>query len=162
MKMCFCWLLLLSPSAIAVTATVKQPTPLLAEPRADATELARLAAAAPVEVMSRSGGWYQVAPPQQTAGWLRLFSVQFVKGRYQPDNLPLQDLTGLVIKNQLQVTSSTGVRGLDKVAITDAAPNFDQLLQMQRLLQSAAQAQLFADQAMLKADLIVSLQEPNK
>jgi hypothetical protein len=159
----FWWLVLLSPTAMAVTtATVKQSTPLLAQPNPAAATLTSLKAAEPVTVLTRQGGWYQVTPPEKATGWLRLFNVQFVKGRYQPDNLPLQELTGLLKGSQQQVTSSTGVRGLDKVAIANAKPNFDSLQQLQRFQQSVAQAQDFANKAQLKADSTVPLRETNQ
>lgn len=157
------WLLLLSPAALAGTsATIKQPTPLLAEPRPNATELALLPTAQSVSVLGRQGGWYQVAAMQEATGWLRLFNLQFVKGQYQPDNLPLRELSGLIRGSHQQVTSSTGVRGLDKVAITSAKPDFDQLLALQNFRQPAAQAQAFAAQANLKADTAIKVQEGKK
>lgn len=157
------WILLLSPVAFADnSATVKQPSPLLAQPSTDAAELARLAAEQPVSVLDRQGGWYQVAVPEQATGWLRLFQLQFVKGRYQPDNLPLSDLTGLIRGSHQQVTSSTGVRGLDKVAISNAKADFAQLEQLQRLQQTNDKAQAFANAASLKADLAIKVQERSK
>ncbi|GHG60297.1 hypothetical protein GCM10010919_03660 [Alishewanella longhuensis] len=157
------WLLLLSPVALADTnATVKQATPLLAQPVADAAELARLAAEQPVAVLERQGGWYQVAVPEQATGWLRLFQLQFVKERYQPDNVPLRELTGLMRGSHQQVTSSTGVRGLDKVAITNAKPDFEQLVLLQSFQQPAEQAQTFAKAANLKTDSSIKVQERKK
>lgn len=157
------WLLLLSPAVVAGTsATVKQPTPLLAEPDLKATELALLPAEQNVSVLERQGGWYQVSAMPADTGWLRLFNLQFVKGQYQPDNLPLRDLSGLVRGGHQQVTSSTGVRGLDKVAITNATPDFEQLAVLRTFQQPAAQAQAFATQANLKTNTAIKVQERTK
>lgn len=154
------WLLIfLSPTALAVSsATVKQDGPLFAEPSPSAATLLSLKAKEPLHVLTRQGGWYQVTPAEKTMGWVRLFSVQFVKGRYQPDNIPLEELAGLVQGSHQQVTSSTGVRGLDKVAITNATPNFDNLLLLQAYQQPAAQAEAFAQSGQLQADTSISLQ----
>lgn len=157
------WLLLLSPAAVASTsAIIKQPTPLLDQPSQNATELVLLPAEQSVSVLERQGGWYQVSATQQATGWLRLFNLQFVKGQYQPDNLPLRDLSGLVRGSHQQVTSSTGVRGLDKVAITSAKPDFEQLVVLRSFQQPATQAQAFATQANLKADTTIKVQEHKK
>jgi len=155
------WMLIfLSPSVLAVSsATVKQDSPLFAEPTPSAATLLSLKAKEPLHVLTRQGGWYQVTPTEKTTGWLRLFSVQFVKGRYQPDNIPLEELTGLVQGSHQQVTSSTGVRGLDKVTITNATPNFDNLLLLQAYQQPATQAQAFAQSGQLQADTSISLLE---
>jgi len=167
------WLLVMYlPATTLATqpATLKQDGPLLATPSLDAAVVTELKAPAPLTVLQREGGWYQVTPKASSAtaataataassGWLRLFHVQFVKGRYQPDNLPLSDLTGLIQSNFQQVTSSTGVRGLDKVAITDASPNFANLAALHNYQQNAAQALAFATAGQLRGDPNILLEE---
>lgn len=122
----------------AQQATVRQPTPLLQTPAADARQLAELAGSERLDILQRQGGWYQVAPQQKPHGWVRLFAVQFDKSLYQPDNLPLKDIRQLVRPGHNQVTSTTGVRGLDKVAIETAKPDFRALQQMQAWQQDPA------------------------
>lgn len=151
---------LLCPAPLlANSATAKHDVPLLAHPNPEAATIVSLKAPEPLTVLQRQGGWYQVTPAEKTTGWLRLFSVQFVKGRYQPDNIKLHELTGLVQSNYQQVTSSTGVRGLDKTDIVNAKPNFSHLQLLHGYQQSAAQAQAFANSAQLQPDLSVNLQD---
>ena len=152
--------LLLSTLAVADTAAiVKQATPLLDTPSVDANSLGQLEGEEQVMVLGRQGGWYQVKPLMQEAGWLRLFHLQFVQERYQPDNLPIRELSGLIWGRHQQVTSSTGVRGLDKVAIVNAQPDYEQLAQLQQYQQSAREAQTFAKQALLKTNPQIPLKE---
>ncbi len=172
----------MTPSAIALqSATLKHDSALLAQPEPKAAVMQQIKAPAPLTILQRQGGWYQVnlvatAQPaqnntthtavrvsQQTTitratdhGWLRLFNVQFVRGRYQPDNLPAADLTGLIQSNFQQVTSSTGVRGLDKVNIQQAKPDFAMLARLQAYQQTAAQAQTFATAAKLQSEPKIS------
>uniref|UniRef100_A0A486XU54 SH3b domain-containing protein n=1 Tax=Rheinheimera sp. BAL341 TaxID=1708203 RepID=A0A486XU54_9GAMM len=156
-------LLMFSLAATAnPSATVKQTTPLLEHPEPNATKLAQLSAEQTVTVLDRSGGWYKVNVPQHDIGWLRLFNLQFSKSRYQPDNTPLRQLPGVLRSSHNQVTSSTGVRGLDKVSLTTAKPDFEQLKALQNLQLTTAEAQLFANQAKLKANPAIALQEQTK
>lgn len=141
------------------TAIVKHATPLLEEPNATAIPLIQLQGEEQVMIIDRQGGWYQVKASVEALGWLRLFHLQFKQERYQPDNLPIRELTGLVRGGHRQVTSSTGVRGLDKVSIANAKPDFEQLLLLRSYQQSVVEAQQFASQAQLQADRSVQLRE---
>ncbi len=152
------WIICLLPWAVSAAqqATVRQPTPLLQTPAADARQLAELAGSERLDILQRQGGWYQVAPAQKPQGWVRLFAVQFEKGLYQPDNLPLQDIKQLVRPGHNQVTSTTGVRGLDKVAIEKATPNFRALQQMQAWQQQPAALTEFVRAGKLQSGLLPS------
>lgn len=133
-----------SQPAANTKATTRQQTSLLAQPLPDAVVVTELPKAAELQILSREGGWYQVAPTAQTQGWVRLFALQLSKSLFRPDNQPLTDLTGLVLPGHNQVTSSTGVRGLDKVAIETAKADFNALIRMQAFQQTPVAAQAFA------------------
>lgn len=146
------------PSA-KTTATTRQQTPLLAQPAPDAMVVTELPKAAELQILSREGGWYQVAPTAQPQGWVRLFALQLSKSLFRPDNQPLTDLKGLVLPGHNQVTSSTGVRGLDKVAIETAKADFNALVSLQALQQRPAAAQAFAAEGGLTPEPNILLQE---
>lgn len=148
-------------SATPVTkATTRQPTPLLALPVPDAAIVTELPKAAELQVLTRQGGWYQVAPAaEQPQGWVRLFALQLTKSLYRPDNQPPIDLKGLVLPGHNQVTSSTGVRGLDKVAIESANADFKALVTLQSFQQQPVTAEAFARAAGLYSEPAVLLKE---
>lgn len=145
--------------AATVAATTRQPTPLLQQPLPEATILAQLGQAQPLQVLTRQGGWYQVAPAEKPQGWVRLFALQFNKTMYKPDNQPLRDIQGILIPGHNQVTSSTGVRGLDQVSIENAKGDFDALVALQALQQTPAAALAFAAEAHLQTDDTVALKD---
>ncbi|WP_348734771.1 SH3 domain-containing protein [Rheinheimera texasensis] len=140
-------------------ATTRQPTPLLAQPVPDAAIVTELPKAAALQVLARQGGWYQVAPIAQPNGWVRLFALQLSKTMFRPDNQPLTDLNGLVLPGHNQVTSSTGVRGLDKVAIESATADFNALVTLQSFQQQPATAEAFAKAGGLHSEPAVPLKE---
>ncbi len=140
-------------------ATTRQPTPLLAEPQPNASLVAELPKATELQVLTRQGGWYQVAPTEQPQGWVRLFALQLSTTIFRPDNQPLTDFNGLVKPGHNQVTSSTGVRGLDKVAIESATADFNALVSLQSLQQQPATAEAFAKAGGLHSEPAVSLKE---
>ncbi len=149
----------LSAPATTAKATTRQPTPLLAQPAPDAAIVTELPKAAALQVLSRQGGWYQVAPTEQPNGWVRLFALQLSKTMFRPDNQPLTDLNGLVLPGHNQVTSSTGVRGLDKVAIESATADFNALVTLQSFQQQPETAEAFAKAGGLHSEPAVPLKE---
>jgi hypothetical protein len=140
-------------------ATTRQPTPLLALPEPDSTVVTELPKATELQVLTRQGGWYQVAPTEQPQGWVRLFALQLSKTIFRPDNQPLTDLKGLVLPGHNQVTSSTGVRGLNKVTIESASADFDALVTLQSFQQKPATALAFAKAGGLQSEAAVLLKE---
>lgn len=135
-----------------IKATTRQPTPLLAQPAPEAAIVTELPKAAELQVLTRQGGWYQVAPAAQPQGWVRLFALQLSKAIFRPDNQPLTDLKGLVLPGHNQVTSSTGVRGLDRVAIEEAKADFNALISLQAFQQLPDTALAFAAEGGLKPE----------
>lgn len=149
----------LSTPPATLKATTRQPTPLLIQPVPDAAIVTELPKSTELQVLTRQGGWYQVAPTAQPQGWVRLFSLQLSKAMFRPDNQPLTDLNGLVLPGHNQVTSSTGVRGLDKVAIESATADFNALVTLQSFQQQPATAEAFARAAGLQSEPAVQLKE---
>ena len=148
-----------APTTTQQQATARQPTPLRQQPSPDAVILTELNKAEPLQVLTRQGGWYQVAPSTKPEGWVRLFALQFTKTIYRPDNQLQSDINGLVTPGHNQVTSSTGVRGLDKVSIENAHPDFAALVLVQSFAQSKPVAQAFASEASLQVDPALRLSE---
>lgn len=148
-----------APTTAQPQATVRQPTPLRQQPSPDAVILTELNKAEPLQVLMRQGGWYQVAPSTKPEGWVRLFALQFAKTIYRPDNELQTDINGLVMPGHNQVTSSTGVRGLDKVSIENAQADFAALVMVQSFAQSKPIAQAFASEASLQVDPALRLSE---
>lgn len=148
-----------SDTPAQIKATTRQPTALLALPAPGASVVAELPKAAPLQVLTREGGWYQVAPTAQPQGWVRLFALQLSKTIYRPDNQPLKDLQGMVLPSHNQVTSSTGVRGLDKVAIESATADFKALVSLQTLQQQPSAAKAFAAEGGLEHEPALHIKE---
>ncbi|MFM7784679.1 MAG: SH3 domain-containing protein [Gammaproteobacteria bacterium] len=69
-------LTLASPRSIAGDAELVQKADLLDSPAPKAKSLATLAAATPLTVLGRQGGWYRVRAPSGEEGWVKLLAVR--------------------------------------------------------------------------------------
>lgn len=159
----FCLLLYCCSFAAIATSSqgqVTQDTTLKNQPSMQAQVSGTVTAKQEIEVFKRQGGWYQInttaESPQQ--GWLPLFFVRFTKQAYQPDNLRAPSL-GDVFKTEQQVTSATGVRGLNRGQIEASTGDFNALAVAQQWSLNAAQVQPFVTEMplMTNADIQVEV-----
>ncbi len=135
-------LIALPLAGLADSGTVIRPAPLQSEPFSDAGTLAELPRGAAVRLLERQGGWYQVKAGT-LSGWLRLASVKLDEhGSGAGESGIGQSLrfaqTGRSGARNTQAT--TGIRGLDKKALAEAAPNHAALDQLEQYAVSGSDA----------------------
>jgi Bacterial SH3 domain len=148
------WLLavamLSAPAAAQEAGTVLKEDTLRAEPYADAKILASLRKGAPVTILKRTSGWYQVKA-QATTGWVRMLSVR--RGAASQGNVA-KDVSGVGAistgrAGTGQVVSTTGVRGLSEAELKNARFDEAQIKKAESFAVSAQAAQTFAAQGKL-------------
>lgn len=128
------------------TGTLIRATALLQSPNSDATALAQLPEQAQLRILNRQGAWLQVKPvggSTTATGWVKLLSVRTAPGSGAGDtgvgalfNVARSGSTGSAV--------ATGVRGLSKVQVQNAVPNFNELAKLNGFTTSAADANAFA------------------
>lgn len=139
------WALLWLPLlAAAEPGYVSDATDLRDGPYADAKTLQALPAAAPVEILGRQGGWYQVQVGQQQ-GWVRMSSLRL---RAPGARAGVLD-GGRAVATQTVAT--TGVRGFGKGELQNATPDVPAVDALEASAVAAADARAFAGQAGLQA-----------
>ncbi|MFZ5561170.1 MAG: SH3 domain-containing protein [Pseudomonadota bacterium] len=154
-------LLLAVPAARAAdTGTLTRAESLRARPLADATALAPLASGARVEIVTRSGGWYQVKAGGKT-GWVRMLSV---RRSAAAGGSSIAGLAGVASgrAGTGTITTTTGVRGLDAQDLSTATFDAAQLAQAESQRVSRAAAAAFARQGRLVARDVQPLPAPAK
>ncbi len=153
--------LLLSGIALAADpGTLSRVDNLLDKPFSNAKTISTLKAGSKVEIIGRSGGWYQVKAGTQT-GWLRMLSVR------RPTSGKPTSVAGVagVASGRTgsgAVVTTTGVRGLDNGELDNAQFNEAQIAQAEKLRVSATDAAAFAKQGGLAHVDAPKLPEPSK
>ncbi len=135
-------LIALPLAGLADSGTVIRPAPLQSEPFSDAGTLAELPRGAAVRLLERQGGWYQVSSGQ-LRGWVRLASIKLEEGSSGGGESGIGESlrfaqTGRSGARNTQAT--TGVRGLDKKALAEAAPDRAALGQLEQYAVTEAEA----------------------
>ncbi len=142
-RLSFVFVLIALPFAgMADSGTVIRPASLHAEPYSDAATLSELGHGEAVTLLERRGGWYRVKAGT-LSGWLRLASVKLDEhGSGAGESGIGQSLrfaqTGRSGARNTQAT--TGIRGLDKKALAEAAPNHAALDQLEQYAVSGSNA----------------------
>lgn len=150
----------LQSQATTTSAQVTQTTPLKQQPMMQADNITSLQAQQSITINTRQGGWYQVETLDETKlqGWLPLFFVRFsqsAKTTDKPLDLPSSDS---VFKSSQQVTSTTGVRGLNRGDIESSTGNFVALVTMQKFELSPSDLGNFAPSVTLQANPDITLE----
>jgi flagellar basal body rod protein FlgF len=147
-------LLALALPAIAATqsGTTTRPAELRATPVADGKLLKALPANAKVDVLKRTGGWYQVKTAEGTEGWVRMWLVRFsaASGAFGRDSVAV---LGSGRSGSTYTTATTGVRGLSEEELQNAKPNPAAVAALERLAVAPDDARTFAKQGSLKASV---------
>lgn len=114
--------------------TVERESRLHAEPRLDAAEVAVATPGTVAEVLGKSGAWLNVRTPS-TTGWLFSFNVRFMAK--SPDAARessggAASAIGRVFgpRRGVEVSSTIGVRGLEKEDLRQAQFNAEQMQQL--------------------------------
>ncbi|MFP5384367.1 MAG: SH3 domain-containing protein [Gammaproteobacteria bacterium] len=139
-------------AALLVAGTVQAADPgtltradsLRGKPFADAKVVAPAAAGTKVEIVSRSGGWYQVKAGKHT-GWVRMLSVR----RSAAATTTAQGIAGVASgrTGTGTVVTTTGIRGLDSQALESAAFDEARVARAESLRTTRADAEAWARQA---------------
>jgi uncharacterized protein YgiM (DUF1202 family) len=131
-------------------AQTVQATELRAQPANTANALARLNKQAPVVVLQRQGGWYEVQTSSGQRGWLPLLSLRFDKSAQARGS----DLGNLLNLGQTTPASgvATGVRGISDEELRSAKGNLpDNVETLEGFAASPGQARSFAQQGGLRS-----------
>lgn len=130
-------------------------TELKSEPSRSAETLQSLAANTPLTSLKRQGSWVQVQLGEQV-GWVPMLAVRSgVPGTAKKGESGLSRLFNLARSGSSGAVTTTGVRGLDKEQIKNAAPNPTELAKLDGYAASDDQARkLAASKPALKASRI--------
>jgi hypothetical protein len=117
--------LLAAAPAAAQKVKVEQNTPLYSEPRMESSQVAQLQQGTAGEVIGKQGVWLNLKTAAGT-GWLFSFSVRFES---QGAGASGTGSLGRVFAQQRgpQVTSTIGVRGIEKEDLMQATFNAEQM-----------------------------------
>ena len=146
--------LLLSTAALANERGVAiRAGDIFAEPFVDAPKVGAVAANQPVTILARKGGWLSVEAGGKR-GWMRMLGVRLEAAPRPAGGTGMR--TGTTAR-----TVATGVKGLDEVAIRNAAVNPVELAKLNTLGATEADARGLAAQNRLKESNVAYL-KPGK
>jgi len=140
---------LLAAQAWAQQGYTIREVDLKQEPFTDAATLATLPEKTTVTITKRQGGWMQITSGQGN-GWIRMLSVRLgdpggtASTRSGGSSSWFASLFSLGRSSNSGAAVTTGVRGLDKEQIANAAPNFGEVQKMESYTVSQDKARQFA------------------
>lgn len=150
------------PAAVlaADPGTLTKAETLRAKPFTDAAAVTNLATGAKVDIITRSGAWYQVKSGTKT-GWVRMLSVR--RGAASTSS----SVAGLasVASGRTgtgKVTTTTGVRGLDEQELDTAKFDEEQIKKSEAYRVSRKDADTFAKAGKLTLRDVQPLPAPVK
>lgn len=121
MRLALSALLFAAASAVAQPVTLERDSPLYAEPRLDAAQVAQLKRGGTGEVIARKGGWLNIKTTDG-AGWLFSFNVRFPSQKARGDGASTAPALGRVFgTHRPSVTSTIGIRGLEEEDLKQAS-----------------------------------------
>ncbi len=140
-------------AAVAEPVTVERDSVLRAEPRIDAGVAGNLAKGATGDAVARQGAWVQVKSGTAT-GWLYSFNVRFgAMGTAGSSGGGGGSALGRVFgpRQQVNVTATIGIRGLDEEDLKQAHFDESQMRQLDGYAASREQAAAQAGESGLSA-----------
>lgn len=155
--------LLLFVSASVVIASeagiLRSQATLYAESSSKSDKLQSLEHSSEVEILDRKGGWYNVRLTDGSTGWVRLSRVKrssssVAANRKAASSNIDQLMDDALLSGRLgsnEVTPATGIRGLDKENIENAAPDAGAVDQLDAQAVDDADAMNFAEQGGLRS-----------
>lgn len=130
-------------------------------PYGDAAQIGVLRADTEVEVLQRSGGWYEIRLPDGRQGWVRMASVRFQETpREEASGGWLFSWFGTGRETGRWTTATTGIRGLDEEDIQAAQPDPAAVDSLDRFAVDAETARRFAAELQLRPQPVKPLPEP--
>jgi uncharacterized protein YgiM (DUF1202 family) len=143
--------LALPATAAVQVGTLTRQAELRSTPFADGKTLQTLPQGTAVEVLKRSGGWYEVKAAG-TRGWVRMWLLRF--STTTGAGATTRDSVEMIQSGRAGSTygtATTGVRGLSEEELRNAQPDAAALQQVEQLAVGADDARSFARAASLKA-----------
>jgi hypothetical protein len=121
-------LLLAAGSAVAQQVTLERDSPLYAEPRLDASQVAQLKLGATGEVIGKQGAWLNLKTAGGT-GWLFSFNVRFQSRPGTAGDSGAGSTAGRLFgpRRNVSVTSTIGIRGIEEEDLRQASFNAEQM-----------------------------------
>lgn len=126
---CALWAALLASAPVAAQqVTLERDSPLYAEPRLDASQVAQLKTGATGEVIGKQGAWLNIKAPE-ASGWLFSFNVRFPSQHAGTGDSGAGSAAGRVFgpRRNVSVTSTIGIRGIGEEDLKQANFNADQM-----------------------------------
>lgn len=139
---------------LAQQVTVERDTPLYSEARTDARVVTQLKQGSSGEVLGKNGAWLNLKTPE-ASGWLFSFNVRFASAQSgaQSSSGGGDAVVGRLFgpRQQINVTSTMGVRGLEEEDLKQARINPEQLKLLDQYAASKQDAEGNAQAAGLSA-----------
>jgi hypothetical protein len=147
------------PGLASEAGTALKADDIKAEPFRDAKKTGAVAAGDRVEIVTRSGGWFQVKSARGN-GWVRMLSIR--RGEARKAGGGAGDVLGLASgrAGTGKVVATTGIRGLSEEDLKSAKFDAVQLKRMESFAVSRGDAQKFAAQGRLSARKVDNLPAP--
>ena len=142
--------ILTAPAIASQAAVTVRSTEIKQQPFSDAKTIATLGEKSSVEVLSRSGGWFNISSSKGN-GWVRMLSLRSDSTAQNHGDSGLQSLLNVGRAGSSGITVATGVRGLSDEDLKNARPNPVEFEKLQRYAVNKAKAEKFAHDAKLKA-----------
>jgi len=120
--------MLAGASATAQQVTLERDSPLYAEPRLDASQVAQLKTGATGEVTGKQGAWLNLRTAGGS-GWLFSFNVRFPSQQTGTSDSGTGSAAGRLFGSPrgVSVTSTIGIRGLGEEDLKEASFNAGQM-----------------------------------
>jgi Bacterial SH3 domain len=146
----------------AVSGTLIRDETLRASASSSAAAVASAARGAKVDVLARSGGWYQVSHAGRK-GWVRMLSVRTGAATQTDASGEIQAILGVGLEQRdpSKVVAVAGVRGLNEEDLKGAKFSETEIRKLEQLGVGAEEARGFARAGNLNQQNVSWLPKPN-
>ena len=143
---------LLSAAALAEPVVIERDSTLLSKPDPNAPVTANVKRGTSADATTRQGAWVSVKTPVG-AGWILSFNVRYGGGSADA-GVDASALSRLTSRQPLKVTSTIGVRGIEKEDLQKAQFDAQQMALLEKYRASDAAAQAAAKSSGLRPNEI--------
>ncbi|PKO47971.1 MAG: hypothetical protein CVU29_00905 [Betaproteobacteria bacterium HGW-Betaproteobacteria-22] len=143
-------------NASAEQATAIRSSSVLTKPALTAPAVAKLAEGSLIEVISHQGGWSKIKTANGKTGYVRLLNLRPIQNANKSDKL--SQLGNVIRTGSTGAVATTGVKGITKEDLANAAPNVHEVAKMERYASSADEAITVAKSVKLTAQPVVYME----
>jgi hypothetical protein len=123
---------------------------LMAQPFIDAASSGTVKAKQPVTILDRKGGWANVESNGQK-GWIRLLNVRLETNTAMASGRPNSGGGGSIFQTGSKgSTATTGIKGMSKLGLQKATPNYVEFDKLANLGVSASEGRSYGARSKLK------------